>query len=94
MELNIFLQSVGDIVDIVSVQNVSVFGLLLLIVILLIWHITRIEKKHEKEKEALNQKIVLAQKKLDDEYQKSNDEIKSIIEKYYTISTKVLETLK
>ena len=94
MELNIFLQSVVDVVDIISVQNVSVFGLLLLIVIALVWHITRIEKKHEKEKEALNQKIISAQKKLDDEYQKSNDEIKSIIEKYYTISTKVLETLK
>ena len=47
MELNIFLQSVGDIVDIVSVQNVSVFGLLLLIVILLIWHIARIGSTHQ-----------------------------------------------
>lgn len=94
MKLNIFLQSASDVVSILSIQNVSVVGILLLIIIYLVWNQNKTDKKNDLEKDNLNKKISEAHNKLESEYQKSNEDIKSIIEKYYKISTKILETLK
>ena len=93
MELTILLQTVRDVADILSIENVSIIGVLLLVIIGLIWDKVRVEKRHEKEQADLRDKIVKGQERLDEEYSKSNAEIKGIIEKYYTMSTRVLETL-
>ena len=79
--------------DLLNTSTISVVGLLLVCGFVLIRHIQELNKKHEKEKEMLRQDIKDAHIKLDLEYQNSNTEIKTIIEKYYTLATKVLEKL-
>ena len=74
-------------------KSVSVVGLLLAIIAILIYDKIRTEKKHEAEKVELHRQITDAQNKLEDEYKNSNVEIKVLIEKYYTLATKVLDTL-
>lgn len=76
-----------------STESVTVIGLLLGIIALGIWHTVRQETKHEKEKAELKQDIKDTYAKLDTEYNNSTNEIKSLIEKYYTLATKVLEKL-
>ena len=94
MYLTLLLHStMGEIIDVLTIKSVSIIGLLLAIIIILIYDKLRIEKKHEEEKTVYRQRITDAHNRLQDEYKNSNIEIKSMIEKYYTISTKVLETL-
>lgn len=93
MNLNILLQTANDIVSILSIESVSIFGVLILIIIYLLWEKTQIAKKHDKEKDDLKSEVDKARDKIENEYQKSNADIKIIIEKYHTMSTKVLEFL-
>lgn len=79
--------------DLLSTETITVIGLLLGVCALLIYHIIQLNKKHDKEKAELRQDIKDAHAKLDVEYNSSTQEIKSIIEKYYTLATKVLEKL-
>jgi len=76
-----------------TTESITVIGLLLGVCALLILHIKQLNKKHEKEKDELKQDIRDAHAKLDVEYNNSTQEMKSIIEKYYTLATKVLEKL-
>ena len=76
-----------------SIESITVIGLLLGVCALLILHIRELNKKHEKQIAELRQDIKDAHAKLDVEYNSSTSEIKSIIEKYYTLATKVLEKL-
>lgn len=79
--------------ELLSTETITVIGLLLAVCGMLIWHISHLNKKHDKEKAELRQDIKDAHAKLDVEYNSSTSEIKSIIEKYYTLATKVLEKL-
>lgn len=79
--------------DLLNTNSITVIGLLLGVCVLLVYHIRELNKKHEKEKDELRADIKDAHLKLDLEYQNSNSEIKTIIEKYYTLATKVLEKL-
>ena len=93
MELNILLQSTQDVVNILSIKEVSIIGILLLIIVYLVWQQNKTEKKHDQEKIEFKEMINDARTKQDEEYQRSNEDIKNIVAKYYAISTKVLETL-
>lgn len=88
----LFLQA-DTVKELLSIESVTVIGLLLAICCLLIYDRVQLIKKHDKEKEELKQDIKDAHAKLDQEYNNSNQEIKVIIEKYYTLATKVLEKL-
>ena len=94
MNLNILLQNAGDIVQILSIEEVSVIGILILFIAYLFWSKHQAEKRHEKEKQELRSLISEAREKQEAEYQRSTEDIKGIIEKYYTISTRVLESLQ
>lgn len=76
-----------------SIESITVIGLLLGICALLILHVRELNKKHEREKAELRQDLKDFQDKLDAEFKESTADIKSIIEKYYTLATKVLEKL-
>jgi len=79
--------------DLLNTSTITVVGLLLACCGLLVLHVRELNKKHDAEKEIWRQDIKDAHNKLDAEYQSSNTEIKVIIEKYYTLATKVLEKL-
>lgn len=93
MILTVFLQSSSDVVNILSIKEVSVIGLLLLIIVYLVWQQGKIDGKHDAEKAELKAQINEAHERLNQEYQTSTSDIKAMIENYYTISTKVLEAL-
>lgn len=89
-----FLITQADVVtDLLSKESVTAIGLLLAVCALLIYDRINLIKRHEKEKQDLKNDIRSAHDKLDLEYNNSNQEIKVIIEKYYTLATKVLEKL-
>lgn len=87
------LSQANEIKELLSTESVTVIGLLLAFIALGIYDRVNLVKRHEKEKEELKQDIKDAHAKLDQEYNNSNQEIKVIIEKYYTLATKVLEKL-
>lgn len=89
----IILQSTSDVVNILSIKEVSIIGMLILIIVYLVWQQGKIEGKHEVEKAELKSQITEAHERLNQEYQTSTSDIKAMIENYYTISTKVLEAL-
>lgn len=76
-----------------SIESITVIGLLLAICALLILHVRELNKKHDREKAELKKDLKDFQDKLDSEFKESTSEIKMIIEKYYTLATKVLEKL-
>lgn len=79
----IFLSTVADAKEILSIESVSVLGLLLLIIGCLLWYIKRmLNKADEREKEV----AILVQDK--------DEKIMSFIEKYYIMSTKIYGILK
>lgn len=88
----IFLQ-IEAIIGLLSTKEATIVGILLAIIALLIWERYKVGKEHLEEKKHLRNKIAEGQLKLEEEYRNNTEEIKSLIEKYYTISTKVLETL-
>lgn len=79
--------------DILSIESVSVIGLMLLVIVALVYHIKGMEKKHAAERAELKQDVRDVQDKLDKEYATGTSEMKVIIEKYYTITTKFLEKI-
>lgn len=83
----------NEIKDLLTTESITVIGLLLGVIALMIYDRINLIKRHDKEKEELKQDIKDAHAKLDQEYNNSNQEIKVIIEKYYTLATKVLEKL-
>lgn len=87
------LSQANEIKELLSTESVTVIGLLLAFIALSIYDRVNLVKRHEKEKEELKKDIKDAHAKLDQEYNNSNQEIKVIIEKYYTLATKVLEKL-
>lgn len=79
----IFLSTVADAKEILSIESVSVLGLLLVIIGCLLWYIKRmLNKADEREKEI----ALLIQDK--------DAKIMSFIEKYYIMSTKIYGILK
>jgi len=92
MVIKIFMQA-EVAKDILSIESVSVIGLMLLIIIGLVYHIKAMEKKHDAERAELKQDVKDVQDKLDKEYATGTNEMKVIIEKYYTITTKFLEKI-
>lgn len=79
--------------EILSIESVSVIGLMLLVIVALVYHIKSLGNKHDSEKLQLRQDVKDVQDKLDKEYANGTSEMKVIIEKYYTITTKFLEKL-
>ena len=84
---------VQDAVEILSIESVSVIGLLLGFIFYIIWIGKKNEEKHEKEKEYLRSEIRLAQDKLDEEFKATNVEMKKVSENYHVFTTQVFNRL-
>lgn len=91
--INFIAVQATEIKEILSIESVSVIGLMLLIICGLVYHIKTLEKRHEAEKVVLRAQVKEAHDKLEEEYKVSSTEMKGIIEKYYTITTKFLEKI-
>lgn len=92
--VNLFLFQSRDILDVLSIESVSMIGVLLLVIFGLIYHVKSIEKRFSKERKELKEEVKSAREKLEKEYNAGNAEMKSVIEKYYVLSTRVLDHLK
>lgn len=79
--------------DLLSIEYVSVVGLLLCFCAYLIWNAKKNDEKHEKEKEYLRGEIRSAQKKLDDEFSQTNTEMRKVAENYHVFTTQVFDRL-
>ena len=84
---------IQDIESIVKIKEITVYGLLIGIIVVLLIHIKRIEAKHEKEKDELQKALISERETLIDEYRSGNGEMKSIIEKYAILVTRIAEIL-
>jgi len=91
--INFIALQATEIKEILSIESVSVIGLMLLIILGLVVHIRSLDKKHDAEKVQLRAQVKDAHDKLEEEYKTSSTEMKGIIEKYYTITTKFLEKI-
>ncbi|KAB8156161.1 hypothetical protein EZY14_002780 [Kordia sp. TARA_039_SRF] len=92
--MNALLLQTAEVTDLLSVENVSIIGVLLAVIALLIYDRKSTAKLHKIEKETLNAKIKEAQDKLEAEYKNNTEEIKEMVERYYTIASKLLQNLK
>lgn len=91
--VRILLLQVNEAKEWLSIENVTVYGVLFLIIGGLIYHIKSTEKKHEKEKEILREEVKSAQLRLDEEYKQSNEEMKKLAENYHVFTTRIFEKL-
>ena len=79
--------------EILSVESVSIVGVLLLFIFYLLWVAKRNDEKNDKEKEYLRNEIKLAQDKLDSEFKMTNIEMKKVSENYHVFTTQVFNRL-
>lgn len=88
------IQGTREVVDVLSIENITVFGIMTAIIILLIYDRQRNESKHEKEKNYLREEIRKAQERLNQEFKQTNTEMRKIAENYHVFTTQVFEKLK
>ena len=79
--------------EILSIESVSIVGVLLLFIFYLLWVAKRNDEKNDKEKEYLRNEIKLAQDKLDSEFKMTNIEMKKVSENYHVFTTQVFNRL-
>ena len=92
--VNLILTQTRELLDVLSVESVSVIGILLVIIGYLVRQASAQKKEFNEEKKELKEEVKEAREKLEVEYNLGNNEMKSVIEKYYVLSTKVLDHLK
>ena len=79
--------------ELLSIETVSVIGLLITFVAYLIWDRNRSDAKHEKEKEYLRQEIKNAQTQLNEEFKQTTSEMKTMAGNYHVFTTQVFDRL-
>lgn len=90
----VILLQAREVIDLVSVENVTVFGIMLFLIVLLISDREKIAKKTEEEHERLRNAIGKAQDELRSEFKETNQDLKQITEKYHVFTIQVFEKLK
>jgi len=88
------LQRTKEFVDILSIENITVFGIMCVIIGFLIYEKERSEKKNEAERIRLREVIKKAQQELREEFKETNADLKVITEKYHIFTVQVFEKLK
>jgi hypothetical protein len=88
------LQRTKEFVDILSIENITVFGIMCVIIGFLIYEKERSEKRNEAERIRLREVIKIAQKELREEFKETNNDLKTITEKYHIFTVQVFEKLK
>ncbi|MCP4984928.1 MAG: hypothetical protein GY928_02330, partial [Colwellia sp.] len=83
-----------ELIDILSIESVSIIGVLLGVIYVLYTHIKTQKKEFNEERRELKEEVKDARDNLEAEYSSSNKEMQNIIQKYYVLSTKVLDSLK
>jgi uncharacterized membrane-anchored protein YhcB (DUF1043 family) len=79
--------------ELLSIEYVSVIGLLITFCAYLIWDRHKSDKVHQQEKEYLKEEIKNAQTRLNDEFKETNQEMKKVSENYHVFTTQVFDRL-
>lgn len=87
-------QNIREMTDVLTIENVTVFGIMIAIIIFLIYERNKIDLRHEKEKDRLQSIIKDAQSELRSEFKETNLDLKQIAEKYHIFTVQVFEKLK
>mgnify|MGYP003626067107 CR=1 FL=1 len=90
----IIFQKVKEVADILTIENITVFGIMCVIIGFLIYEKERTEKRVKEEHEQLKEAIKTAQKELRSEFKETNADLKIITEKYHIFTVQVFEKLK
>ena len=90
----LFFQRTKEFVDILSIENITVFGIMCVIIGFLIYEKERTEKRNEAERVRLREVIKKAQQELREEFKETNLDLKLITEKYHIFTVQVFEKLK
>lgn len=83
----------STILTLLNIKSVSLVGVLLAAIAYLIVDRGKILKSHEREKNSLKKELADSHTKLEKEYKESSEEIKVIIQKYYTLSSQFLNKI-
>ena len=81
------------IVQMLSIESVSIVGVLLTIIGYLVKDKKKVALTHKEEMTELKTELSNCHTKLEEEYKESSAEIKIIIEKYYTLSSQFLSKI-
>lgn len=90
----ILFQRTKEFVDILSIENITVFGIMCVIIGFLIYEKERTERRNEQERLRLREVIKTAQEELRKEFKEYNTDLKTITEKYHIFTVQVFEKLK
>ena len=82
-----------EAIDVLSIENITVLGIMSFVIFLLIYDRERAVKKHEIEKNRLFAAIKDAQEELRKEFKETNEDLKKITEKYHIFTIKIFEKL-
>lgn len=85
----LIIQTSGDVADILSIENVTVFGVLIAVIGWLIWERLTERKRFKEEIDFYRSEIEKAKEAVDKEYRETNKEMKMMAENYHTFTTKV-----
>tara|TARA_R110000782_G_scaffold212147_1_gene300265 strand:+ start:469 stop:768 length:300 start_codon:yes stop_codon:yes gene_type:complete len=90
----VVLLQASEVIDLVSIENITVFGIMLFVMVLLILDREKLAKKTDLEHERLREAIKHAQDELRSEFKETNQDLKQITEKYHIFTVQVFEKLK
>ena len=90
----VIFQQTKDIIEVLSIENITVFGIMCVIIGFLIYEKERTEKRNEVERLRLREIIKDAQQELRDEFKETNSDLKLITEKYHVFTVQVFEKLQ
>ena len=90
----LFLQKAPDVIDVLSIENITVFGIMCVVIGFLIYEKERTERRNELERIRLREVIKAAQQELREEFKETNADLKAITEKYHIFTVQVFEKLK
>ena len=79
--------------ELLTIEYVSVIGLLITFCAYLIWDRHKSDKIHQKEKDYLKEEIKSAQRRLNEEFKETNQEMKKVSENYHVFTTQVFDRL-
>ena len=81
--VGVFFLQISEAKEILSIENVTIFGVLLLVIAGLVYNIYILKKEHERERKELRAEIKLI-----------TEDLKSVAEKYNVFTVKLFENYK
>jgi len=90
----VILLQASEVIELVSAENITVFGIMLFMIVLLIIDREKLAKKTNQEHDRLMEAIRHAQDELRSEFKETNQDLKQITEKYHIFTVQVFEKLK